>query len=101
LPMFLLAHGADTRWTRRSIVLLASAIPLLALGLNAHIAAASWLAVVLMEAGLGCFLYQARLFHRVRIRRRVDVGMRFAAAGFGFLGAAALIGPVVLWRGPA
>lgn len=99
LPMFLLAHGVNARWTKDAIVLLACGLPLLALGINAQIPAASWTAVALMEAGLACFIYQAVSFFRARVRKRIDVGMRFAAAGVGFLVLAALFGPFVLWRG--
>ncbi|HEY4131499.1 MAG TPA: hypothetical protein VGM50_12850 [Gemmatimonadaceae bacterium] len=101
LPMFLLAHGVSARWTTRAVVLLASGLPLLVLGINAQISAASWIAVLLMEAGLACFIYQAVTFFRGRVRKRIDVGMRFAAAGVAFLVAAALLGPIVLWRGPS
>jgi len=101
LPMFLLAHGASARWTKRAIVLLACGLPLLALGVNAQIPAASWMAVALLELGLACFINQAVSFFRARVRKRIDVGMRFAAAGVGFLVVAALFGPVVLWRGPS
>lgn len=99
LPMFLLAHGANARWTKRAIALLASGLPLLALGINAHIPIASWAAVVLIEAGLACFVHQAVSFFRSRVRKHIDVGMRFAAAGIAFLVLAALLGPVVLWQG--
>src|SRR5215831_16685748 len=101
LPMFLLAHGADSRWTRRALVLLAAGIPLLAIGINAQIPFASWGAVVLLEAGLGCFIYQATSIYRARVRKGIEVGMHFAAAGLGFPFVAALIGPTVLWLGPS
>jgi hypothetical protein len=101
LPMFLLAHGVNARWTKRAVVLLACGLPLLALGLNAQIPAASWAAVALMEAGLACFIYQSVSFFRARVRKRIDIGMRFAAAGVAFLVLAALCGPLVLWRGPS
>jgi hypothetical protein len=101
LPMFLLAHGVNARWTKRTIVLLACGLPLLALGINAQISAASWTAVALLEAGLACFIYQAAAFFRARVRKRIDIGMRFAAAGVAFLVFAALLGPLVLWRGPS
>lgn len=100
LPMFLLAHGADSRWTRRSLILLAIGVPLLAIGLNAQIAAAAWAALVLMEAGLACFVLQAHAFYRARVRKRIDIGMGFAGAGLVFLITAAVLGPIVLWRGP-
>jgi len=101
LPMFLLAHGVNARWTKPAIILLACGLPLLALGINARIPAASWTAVALLELGLACFIYQAVSFFRARIRKRIDVGMRFAAAGVAFLVFAAALGPVVLWRGPS
>jgi hypothetical protein len=100
LPMFLLAHGADSRWTRRALVLLASGLPLLVLGLNAHLAAASWAALALLEGGLACFLVQVGLFYRARVRKRIEVGMRFVGVGLAGLVGAALLGPFVLWRGP-
>lgn len=99
LPMFLLAHGANTRWTKRALVLLAGGLPLLALGINAQWPAASWAAVVMMEAGVACFVYQAATFFRARLRKRIDIGMQFAATGLAFLVIAALLGPLVLFRG--
>lgn len=99
LPMFLLAHGADTRWTRRALALLAAGVLALTTGLTARAAAVSWLGVALLEAGVGCFLWQAFSFYRVRVRKKTDVGMRFAGAALGFLAASALLGPAVLARG--
>lgn len=101
LPMFLLAHGADTRWTRRALALLATGVLALATGLTARIPAASWLGVALLEGGVGCFLWQAFSFYRVRVRRKIDVGMRFAGSALGFLAASALLGPAVLAGGAA
>jgi hypothetical protein len=99
LPMFLLAHGGDSRWTRRALTLLAAGVPLLAVGLNLHLAAVSWAALVLMECGVACFLYQAFEFYSIRVRKRIDIGMRFAATGLAFLATAGVLGPVVLWQG--
>ena len=99
LPMFLLAHGADTRWTTRALVLLPASLPLLAIGLAASVSWLAWAAVVLGVAGVACFLVQARIFFRVRVRRRLDAGMRHVAVALGFLGAAALLAPVVLALG--
>ena len=101
LPMFLLAHGNDTRWTKRSLALLGVGVVLLAVGLTLRHRAATWSAVALLEAGVGCFVWQALSFHRARVRRRIDVGMRFAGAGLGFLVASALLGAAVLFRGTA
>lgn len=101
LPMFLLAHGADTRWAGRALTLLAIGVPALAVGLLARIPVVAWLGLIGMEAGLACFLRQAWAFHRVRIRKRIDIGMRFARAGLGFLCVSAVLGPFVLAFGVA
>ncbi|MEO5814165.1 MAG: hypothetical protein ABIT20_02680 [Gemmatimonadaceae bacterium] len=99
LPMFLLAHGADTRWTKRALTFLALGIPVLAVGLETRFHAAAWIAVVLLELGVACFLLQARSFYRARVRKRIDVGMRFAATALLFLAIAAVLGPAVLAAG--
>lgn len=101
LPMFLLAHGATNRWTGRAIVLLASGILFLSLGINTPFATAAWLGAVCLEGGLACYLYQAYGFYRARVRKRIDIGIQFAAAALAFLVAAAALGPILLWRGPA
>lgn len=99
LPMFLLAHGADTRWTRRALLLLPPGVVLLASGIALQAAWLTWVGVALLEAGIACFVWQARLFHRARVRREVDVGMKFAASGIGFLVLAAALGPLHLVLG--
>jgi hypothetical protein len=96
LPMFLLAHGADTRWTRRALALLTAGVVMLATGILAQITVASWIGAALLEAGVGCFLWQAYSFYRVRIRRKTDIGMRFAGTALCFLAASALLGLAVL-----
>jgi hypothetical protein len=95
LPMFLLAHGADTKWSRRALVFLAVGIPALAVGLNTRFQAVAWMAVVLLELGVACFLLQAGSFFRARVRKRLDVGMWFAATALFFLAIAAMLGPAV------
>lgn len=99
LPMFLLAHGANTSWTKRSLALLAAGVTALATGLLLQITVVTWLGAVLLEAGVACFLWQAFSFYRVRVRRKLDVGMRFAAGALAFITASAVLGPVVLALG--
>lgn len=100
LPMFLLAHGADTRWTRRALAALAIGLPFLGTGLVTGTAAAAWAGALLLELGVACFIYQASRFFRARVRKQVDIGVRFAATALAFLAADAVLGPFVLWRGP-
>jgi cbb3-type cytochrome oxidase subunit 1 len=67
LPMFLVAHGADTAWSRRAATLLAFGVPLLAAGLLLGLGALAWAGVAALEAGFGCFLLQVRRFYRARV----------------------------------
>lgn len=101
LPMFLVAHAADARWTRRALIALALGVPVLATGLVAAIPPASWAGAALLDLGVAAFLWQALLFYRNRTRPTLDVGMRFVAAGLPFFGAAAIVGPIVLALGGA
>jgi hypothetical protein len=96
LPMFLLARGADTRWTKRALVFLTTGVPTLATGILVQQTVASWAGVGLLELGIACFLRQAYAFYRVRAKRSLDIGMRFAATALGFLSVSALLGPAVL-----
>jgi hypothetical protein len=101
LPMFLVAHGANRRWTKRAIPLLAAGIPVLAVGLNTPSYVVSWLGVLLLELGVACFLWQALSYYRARLRKQIDVGMRFAGSALAFLMLAAGLGPALLANGPA
>lgn len=101
LPMFLLAHGADTRWTRRSLAALATGLTVLVTGLVTHHPPLEWTGAILLVGGVGCFLRQAWEFHRTRVRRQIDPGMRFAATALAFLCASALLGLTVLAAGAA
>lgn len=101
LPMFLLSHGADTRWSRRAFVCLAAGVPVFAVGMLVPWRIAAWAGAALLEAGLGAFLWQAYVFYRVRVRKRLDIGMRFARASLGFFVAAGALGPVLLALGGA
>ena len=99
LPMFLLAHRADTRWTRRALALLASGVAVFAVGAGRGIEPAAWIGAALLEGGVVCFLVQARAFFKSRIRPRLDVGLRFAATALVFLAIAAVLGLLVLVAG--
>jgi hypothetical protein len=101
LPMFLLSHGADTRWTKRAIALLGCGVLALCVGLDTREPPVTWAAVLLLEGGVGCFIWQAHCFYRARVRRKIDVGMRFAGSALGFLIVSALLGAAVLARGVA
>lgn len=101
LPMFLLAHGVDGRWTRRALVLLPAGVTAFVAGLARPDAVATWGGVLLLEAGVACFLVQAWRFYRARRRPALDVGLRFAAVALGFLAASAAMGAAVLALGGA
>ena len=101
LPMFLLAHGADTRFTKLALISIGLGVPTLVVGLVTQIAAVSWLALALIELGVALFLRQAYEFYRVRVRKKIDVGMRFAGTALVFLALAAATAPAVLALGVA
>ena len=101
LPLFLLAHGAEKRFTRVSLALLSTGVLTLGIGLLRRGNAVAWAGTVLLLAGVACFLAQALAFYRVRVRRKTEVGMHFAFTALAFLAAAALLGPFVLARGIA
>lgn len=99
LPMFMVAHGADGRWSRRAIILLALGVPVLALGLVTRMRAVAWVGASVLDAGLAAFLWQSALFYRARARR-LDTGMRFVRVSLLFLAACGALGPVLLAAGP-
>ena len=101
LPTFLFARGAHAPWTTRSLVALASGVLLLTVGLASELPVVTWAGVVAIEIGIACFLWQALSFYRARVRKQIDVGMRFAAVALAYLATAAVLGPVVLSRGVA
>ena len=101
LPMFLLAHGADTRWTKRALALLSLGVLTLTTGLIARFTPATWVGAALIDSGIACFIWQAYSFYRVRVRRKIDVGMRFAMTAIFFLAIAAVLGSTLVVLGQA
>ena len=99
LPMFLLAHGAKTMWTKRALTLLALGVPVLGTGLSLGIVGITWLGALLLDSGVTCFVMQAYSFYRVRVRKKLDVGLLFSTAALGFLCIASVLGLFVLARG--
>lgn len=99
LPMFLLSHGGDTRWTKRALILLALGVATLATGLTTRLGVVTWIAVPLLMGGVACFIWQARCYYVKRVRKKTDVGMRFAGSALVFLAVSTLLGPVVLAAG--
>ena len=109
LPMFLLAHGVDARWTRRAIALAPSGVVALAAGLlcgfsSTHRsiqAVLTWTGVALIAAGVAAFLVQCGRFFRARLRRRLDAGLRHVALSIACIAVAAALGPIVMHLGRA
>ena len=99
LPMFLLAHNADTRWTKRALGFLAAGVTVLVIGLLAQSAGTSWVGALLLAGGVGCFLRQAFAFYRARIKPKIDIGMRFAAVALLFLAVSMGLGFALLVEG--
>ncbi len=96
LPMFLVAHGGNTRWTGRSLLFLIPGVLVLATGLLTAARWLSWTGLVLVEASVICFLIQAYSFHRARVRRRLDAGLVHAFVALGVLAVTAMLAPAVM-----
>jgi len=101
LPMFLLSHGANMRWTKRVLVSLTTGVIVLAWGLVANVTPLEWTGTALLDAGVACYLWQVASLFRARIRPKLDVGMKYVAVALSFLGIAAVLGPVLLAAGPS
>lgn len=103
LPMFLLSHGAGSRFAKAAVALLAagSAVLLASHG-GGPAATARWLPAALLAAGLASFLAQARQFYRHRHRPALDPGMRLAAAALVLLATGLVLGLVAIstWSTP-
>lgn len=99
LPMFLVAHGANTRWTKRSLALLVPGVLTLAAGLASGVGVLDWVGFALVEGGVACFLIQARSFFRSRVRRHLDAGLKHATVALLDLAIVALLAPAVLALG--
>ncbi|MGH7669999.1 MAG: hypothetical protein ACRENQ_10965 [Gemmatimonadaceae bacterium] len=100
LPMFMVAHSANARWSPRALTLLALGVPALAVGLVTRSTIVSWTGAVLVDAGVVAFLWQTVMFYRARTRP-LDDGMRFVRASLPFLTACGILGPTLLALGPA
>jgi len=99
LPMFLLAHRANTAWTGRALVLIPVGLTMLATALALRMRFMEWAGLVVLEAGVACYLLQCRAFYASRIRPGLDAGLRLSAIALCFIGASALMGPVLLVLG--
>ncbi len=101
LPMFLLSHGADDRYAKAAVALVASGALVLALLHHAPPVISQWIPAALIGAGTVAFLAQARRFYRKRHRPKLDPGMGLAAAALVLLGGGlVLAGPVMVGAPP-
>ncbi len=94
IPMFVLSHGASEKPAKVAVALLAAGAGVLALPVGLEPVAGA-----LVGAGVLAFVVQAVLFFRTRMRRKLDPGMRLAAAGIAGLVAATALAPFALARG--
>lgn len=99
LPMFLLSHGAKERAAWTAAALLFSSATLLSMPFGGVVTAA--IAGVLAFAGVVAFVVQAAAYHRHARRKRLDAGMKLAAAGILGLCFSALLAPFALGAGLA
>lgn len=99
LPMFLVAHGADLRWSRRAVGLIAPGLLVLCAGLDLDVRALAWAGAAMLEGGVACFYVQVARFYQARRRPTLDAGLRHVRLGLASFAAAAVLAPVVLAAG--
>lgn len=99
LPMFLLAHGANAGWTRRALLLIPTGLTILVAALALRVRWMEWMGLVVLEAGVVCYLVQCRVFFAARIRPALDVGLRFSAIALCMVAASAAMGPILMALG--
>jgi hypothetical protein len=99
LPMFLLSHGAGEHAGWTAVALLFGGALLLAVPIGGGLAMR--VAAVLVSAGVVAFLVQAGAFLRHSKRRRLDPGMRLAAAGLAGVALSLIVAPFALSNGLA
>jgi hypothetical protein len=86
LPMFLLSHGSDERWSRAAAALVVLGVGWLVVFHHAPALVGTWIPAMLVAAGLASFLVQAAMFFRHSVKPRLDPGLRLAAAALVVLG---------------
>lgn len=96
LPMFLLSHGAKDRFAKLAVALVGTGSGILAFLHHGPRLVSYWLPAVLIAAGCGAFLLQARAYYVTRHRRVLDPGMRLAAGSLLFLVVAMLLAAPVI-----
>ncbi len=96
LPTVLASTTTAKRWTGRAVQLLSMGLTALIAGLLMQMRSLTWAGVIVLECGMGCFLWQAIEYYRTRTRREPDVALRFVYTGLIFLALSAVLGPFVL-----
>lgn len=99
LPMFLLSHGAAEGWGRAAAGLVAGGVAWLVAFHHAPPPLAHWVPALLIGAGLGGFLLQARAFFGHRVKPKLDPGLRLAGAGLLLLAVGLGLGAASLAAG--
>jgi hypothetical protein len=99
LPMVLTAPGVRAVWSKWAVAALACGVVVLGVGISASMTVMAWAGAMLLEAGIACFIWQTLAFYRARMRRRVDVGVRFVLVAQAYLALAGGLGASVMWLG--
>jgi hypothetical protein len=93
LPMFLLSHGASERPAWWALGLLSGGSALLLVGHHWMGPIVIWGSAAMLTGGTIALMTQAALFYRHGRKPALDPGLRLAAAGIAWLGAAVLLAP--------
>ncbi|WP_456433925.1 hypothetical protein, partial [Nitratifractor sp.] len=97
LPMFGLAHGFDDTPVRRAFDLMLGGVIVHLFSSLIGFSAGRFLAMLVMLAAIGLYLWQIRLIYEKRARKENDIWFRSLAFGYGSLLLAAILAVVSLF----
>jgi len=98
IPMFGLSHGFSAMPAKIAYVLVN--IGLLGTTVEWLLVGPEWLLrvyIILLVAGIFCFLLQLALIARQRIKKSLDLGMRFSAVAFGYFFLSTMAGVLLVF----
>jgi hypothetical protein len=97
LPMFGLAHGFDEKPIKRAFNLMVAGVLLHLFSTLVGLSAGRYLAMAIMLAAVGLYLYQVWLIYKLRARKENDIWARSMFFGYGALVLSALLAVAALF----
>lgn len=97
IPMFTLSHNYSNKTSLWALILIN--IGLLGISTVMHyenVTFFNYIFVLLIVVGIFLFLYQVYIIFKRRVRKKLDVGLKFSVAAFIFLGISTITGFIIV-----